>query len=382
MTQPQSPPSAAEYLQDPRFQQTFVLPPDADHHEPFTITYSDFGFRHPDGPQHDNVVLFCAPLFASRYLHITKDKLAKKHRVRFVNVDRPGFGGTTPVANAEDRVTAWLRIVPALLEHLGIRHVAIVSQSAGTIYALNTLLYLPHLLHPTRPYAALCVPWVHPLHSGSPMMGAVHMLPAAAVGTVDTLAGFFNSTLRPVTGFSGGILSALTGSLGLAKTPVLVDGADPDDAAFEDAVMPEVADFAFRQGCKGMGQEALMLLKRAGPKEVWGSWVDVDTYVPLLAAQVQNTATPGTATAESDSPSEEHSLKVDVFFSEADNMIGTTAGPKWFDDCWREQQRGKAIEYNSTVVPHTDHDRILDLRFGIVEKIFNTVNRRATGSGQ
>ncbi|OHW97943.1 interferon-induced GTP-binding protein [Colletotrichum incanum] len=377
MAPPQSTgPSAAEYLQDSRFEQTFTLPPDNSYSEPFKVTYSDFGFRAYAGPEHDNVVLFCAPLLASRFLHITKDKLAKKQKVRIINVDRPGFGGTTPVPAAEDRVMAWLRIVPALLEHLGIHHVAIVAQSAGTIYALNTLLYLPHLLHPTRPYAALCVPWMHPSHSEAALMSMVHKLPAAAIATVDVLATFFNSTLQPVTGFSSGVFSALIGSLGMAKERSVVDGADADDAPFEDAVKPEIAAHAFRQGCSGMGQEAVMLLKRSGPADVWGSWLDIDSYVPLLSTQIKAGATADTISPAAQQVSESRTLKVEVFYSEEDNMIGTKAGPEWFDNCWSAEHRADAIEYSSVVVPDTAHDTILDLRFGIAEEILKTVKQR------
>lgn len=371
----------ADFLNDSRFEQTFALPPDATHPEPCTVTYSDFGFHHPDGPEHDTVVLFCAPLFASRYVPVTKDKLANKHKIRILAVDRPGFGGSSPVAAPEDRVKVWLRIVPALLAHLGIRHVALVSQSAGTIYALNTLLHLPHLLHPIAPYAALCVPWVHPVHSGAALMSAAHVLPAAAIATVDVLATFFVSTLAPVTGFSGGLLSALTGSLGMGKAkPAVVDGVDAADVAFEEAALPDVSAHAFRQGCKGMGQEAVMLLKRAGPADVWGAWGDVDKYVPLLAAQMEADATSKQAHSSGipNSP-ESPALKIQVFYAEEDNMIGTKAGPKWFDSCWSPENRGSTIEYSSAVVPGTNHDTTLDLRFGVAHEIFRTIRQRSSG---
>lgn len=208
-------------------------------------------------------------------------------------------------------------------------------------------------------------------------MSTVHKLPASAISTIDVLATFFNSTLRPLTGFSGGILSALTGSFGLSKTPAVVEGADAEQVAFEDAVMPDVAAHAFRQGCKGMGQEAVMLLKRAGPEDVWGPWLDIGNYVPLLAAQLKSSTGPGGAIDVEHDHTGGRRLKIDVFYSEEDNMIGNTDGPKWFDACWSETQAGKAVEYTSAVVPGTDHDTILDLRFGIAEKIFETIEQRS-----
>lgn len=60
---------------------------------------------------------------------------------------RPGFGGTTAVP-LEKRVDTWFEIVPAVLKELGVKHVALMSHSAGTIYAFNTAVKLPHLLYP------------------------------------------------------------------------------------------------------------------------------------------------------------------------------------------------------------------------------------------
>lgn len=48
----------------------------------------------------------------------------------------------------EQRVETWLEIVPAVLEELKIKHVALMSHSAGTIYAFNTAVKLPHLMYP------------------------------------------------------------------------------------------------------------------------------------------------------------------------------------------------------------------------------------------
>jgi surfactin synthase thioesterase subunit len=84
-------------------------------------------------------------------------------------IHRPGFGGTTTVP-LEKRVNTWLEIVPAVLKHLKVEHVALLSHSAGTIYAFNTAVKLSHLLYPGRPFMAclgmyhLCLP-LYLLHS-------------------------------------------------------------------------------------------------------------------------------------------------------------------------------------------------------------------------
>lgn len=53
------------------------------------------------------------------------------------------------------RVSTWVRTVPLLLAHLDIKHVALVSHSAGAMYLLNTLHHHRDILHPDQPFVAL-----------------------------------------------------------------------------------------------------------------------------------------------------------------------------------------------------------------------------------
>jgi pimeloyl-ACP methyl ester carboxylesterase len=66
---------------------------------------------------------------------------------------RPGFGGSTPVPLSQ-RIAVWIEAVPLVLAKLGVKHVAVLSHSAGTIYSLNTLGQLREILDPGRPYVA------------------------------------------------------------------------------------------------------------------------------------------------------------------------------------------------------------------------------------
>ena len=72
----------------------------------------------------------------------------------YLDSTRPGVGGSTAVP-LDQRVQVWLQAVPVVLEKLKVKTVALVSHSAGAIYAVNVLLRLPHLVHPTRPFAAM-----------------------------------------------------------------------------------------------------------------------------------------------------------------------------------------------------------------------------------
>lgn len=64
------------------------------------------------------------------------------------------MGHSTDVPLAQ-RVNTWIEVVPRLLEHLQIDHVALAAHSAGTIYLLNTLIRCRGILDPNRPFIAL-----------------------------------------------------------------------------------------------------------------------------------------------------------------------------------------------------------------------------------
>ncbi|KAK2043548.1 hypothetical protein LZ31DRAFT_323203 [Colletotrichum somersetense] len=399
------PDDPAGFLDDPRFHQTFTLPaggPDRPH--PFQVTYCDYGYRDPENPEHEHVLLLCGPLMGSRFLHVAKDALAKRHRVRVIHPDRPGFGGTTPVP-AADRVRVWLEIVPALLRHLGVRSgVSVAAHSGGTVYALNTLLHLRGLLSPARPYVALVAPWVHPSRSGVALMRAAAALPDAVLSRFHALAGFFQRSVAPVTAFSGvgfravsDMLPSLpwtTAAAAAAASPA-PDAAAAGEveaeaegggaaaaararmAAFEEAVWDRIIDKVFAGSVQGLSEEAILLLKRAEHPGYWGTWGDHDQLVTLLA---EGEAT-ATAAAGGGGGGGGARLKVDVYFAEADDMIGTGEGPRWFEDCWRAERRGDRIDFSSCVVPGADHDTIVGLKFDVFERIFRQVGWTDEGGG-
>lgn len=93
-------------------------------------------------------MIFPVSLFTSIYT-FADDEERRYGVMIYADVDdyRPGFGGTTAVA-LDKRVQTWLEIVPVVLEVLRVKYVALMSHSAGTIYAFNTAVRLPHLLYP------------------------------------------------------------------------------------------------------------------------------------------------------------------------------------------------------------------------------------------
>lgn len=96
------------FLDDPRFSRTVDLPADPANGRPgqFRVTYADYGYRNEAHPEEERVLLFFGPLVGSRFVYVGKDELAKKHRVRIINTDRPGFGDTDNVA-PERRLAVW-----------------------------------------------------------------------------------------------------------------------------------------------------------------------------------------------------------------------------------------------------------------------------------
>jgi hypothetical protein len=60
------------------------------------------------------------------------------------------------------RVQTWLQVVSAVLGELRVKHVALMSHSAGTIYAFNTAARLPWLTYPEGGFMGclgeFCVP--------------------------------------------------------------------------------------------------------------------------------------------------------------------------------------------------------------------------------
>ena len=216
-------PSPDDFLNDPRFNRTLTLPADPSNSRPrpFTIKYADYGYHNPANPAQERVLLFFSPLMGSRLLHICKDALAHQHRIRIINPDRPGIGGTDS-APAPDRLALWRAALPALLTHLHITRLhAVAAHSGGTVYALDFVLHHPEFLFPWAAAAAaaagepttvlaLAAPWILPAHSRSrPLALAQSLLPAAAVRQADKLAALANNYLTPAVGVSAGLTACL-----------------------------------------------------------------------------------------------------------------------------------------------------------------------------
>ncbi|KAK4141198.1 uncharacterized protein C8A04DRAFT_14310 [Dichotomopilus funicola] len=375
-------------INDPRFHRTFTytLPPSSDHSNTlpslYKLTYADFGYRNETHPDQERVVLFSPPLMGSRLLFATKDALAKRHRIRVISVDRPGFGGSEQVP-AAGRLALWRETIPALLTHLSIPHLhAILSHSAGTLYALDLLHHLFPANPPTNPHQgintilspdpsnptllALGAPWILPAHTGAMAPALLKMLPAGLVSRADAVGRMANSAAAGV-GVSAGVVGRLGG---------LVAGngdgereTQKEDAKEEDRVWPSVMKQIYTEGVPGLSEDALLVLhKGAGMDSAagWGGWGDYDTLVPALVEGLRRAG---------------RRLRVEVRYAETDVLTGNGGvegkGAKWFDGCWRDSVGrdgdDQVVVFGSRTVEGADHDGVWGLRWGAVQEVFGIV---------
>ncbi|ETI29176.1 hypothetical protein G647_01629 [Cladophialophora carrionii CBS 160.54] len=350
------------YINDPRLNRTFQLPADPSRGRttPFQVSYADFGYHREDG--HDDhgeeqVLLFFGPLMSSRLHNAAKDGLAKRYKVRIVNAERPGIGKTDSVP-AERLLEVWREAIAALLNHLGIKHVSIGCHSGGTVFGLDFAVHYPQFLHPARPYIAIAGPWVHSSHSGVLIWSLASSLPRSVVAQTDKMATLVNSTLGPALGVS----AAVSGSVPQLWPKAKPTGCEGPDIDLEEGIRDRVGKRVFAGSVRGLGQETQVLLRNGVEKDGWSDWGDYDVLAPRLAEAVRGV---GGAT-----------LKVDVFFAEKDNMIGNAGdkGNRWFEACWRDVD---GVEFTSETVKGADHDRVWDLRFGVMERVFKTMTHEA-----
>ncbi|KZZ90850.1 interferon-induced GTP-binding protein mx2 [Moelleriella libera RCEF 2490] len=344
--------SPATFLDDPRFSRSVELPADPSKNRPdvFHITYADYGHRDEQHPETETVLLFFGPLGGSRWIHVAKDAVAKRRRIRIIHPDRPGFGGTDAV-DMKHRIQTWSGAVVSLLEHLAIKHVSVACHSGGTVYALDALLRYPQILNTENPYFAIGAPWIAPAQTDSMLMSLVQALPSGMINQTDKLANLVHGYVGPVISSSlGFVAKAFTKDSGAEQEAMRREGAK-----FEEELRTAIGERIFQHGIKGMSSDMLLLLRKDLGPAGWSDWDNYDRLVPRLAESL--------AAAH-------RKLRVHVFYAESDFMSSAN-GTRYFDDCWNETNRGAAIEYEATTVPGSDHDSIWNLTVGAMQDMFS-----------
>ncbi|KAG5975400.1 hypothetical protein E4U55_007701 [Claviceps digitariae] len=332
------------FVRDPRFTQKFDFSPNGPGQQPFCpkpfrVTYADYGYRNHAQPELEHVFLFFAPLLGSRMLYIALDDLAKRHRIRIINPDRPGFGETTD-ADPEHRMSFWRG-----------------TQSGGTVYALDLLLHHPEILHPDRPYIGIGAPWIRPDRSGCRIMAMTQSLPQTLIEQTDKLASLVSTVSVPIVSSSLGLVDVFCS---FADAPPV----DPE-VAFEEALRPRNMKFVYSGAIHGLSQDAVLLMRRSDRSDSlsgWSDWGDYDKLIPRLAEKLR---------------SKNQRLNVELFLGQTDFMIGDPGakGPEWFETCWKEasQQENSPIQFSSKVVAGADHDTVWDLKWGTAHQVFREI---------
>ncbi|KAL7972197.1 Alpha/Beta hydrolase protein [Trichoderma sp. SZMC 28014] len=361
------------YLSDPRFSQELTLPATADS-PALTVSYADVGFTpEPADSRSTPTMLFIPGMFGSRYISSIFDPIARKLGVRVLVADRPGMGHSTEVPFAT-RISTWIRTVPLLLAHLDIKHVALVSHSAGTIYLLNTLHHHRDILHPDQPFVALLAPWVDPAHSKVTSMQLMQYIPAQVFSVWHHIA--------PLLATSGVVVNKASSifpstSSNAKDTPQeknrqkLVDKYDVSrDFQIERESL--AGKLIMKENTVGANSEAL-LCARKGEGWSWGECDDYATFVETLATAERQKR-------QMDSGTESHGkLKVRAYFAENDIMVGV-GGQKYMEDCWGrgEGSVGDVLDFDSATIADTDHDSLV-MSVEVLEKVLTDAGGSLAG---
>ena len=376
---------AIERICDIKLHRTFVLPADASVGRPTSlrISYSDVGSSAPNAP----VLLWASGMFGGRFTGVELSDLAMAHGVRLVAIDRPGIGGSEAVP-IQQRISWWLAVVPALLSHLGIKHVSLGCHSAGTIYALSTILHLRQILHPDRPYVCMFGPWVAPQYSGKWDMKIVSIIPKVFLGQWHWMAKTvfdIDKSISPGFSLARTILRKVSGvinsSSGTVK-PILRTSAD-DELTEEiepcktgdSVILPKHGPLIprellvattrlatasiFAENLEGASDEALVCMGKA---EI-PSWTSIGDALEQVANNELDRR-------KSDDPLPK--LRIDVFYGMKDQMIGK-GGEVYLESCLDKAYGRGAIECTSMVIGNTDHNSVLFPETGAFDLVFEAM---------
>lgn len=379
---------AIERICDIRLHRSFVLHAGVSGGTPkrLRVSYSDVGSSDPDAP----VLLWASGMFGGRFTGVELLDLAEAHGIRLLAVDRPGIGGSEAVP-IDQRISTWLEVVPALLSHLGIKHVSLGCHSAGTIYVLSTIMHLRHILHPECPYVCMFGPWVAPQYSGKWDMKIVSIMPKAMLRQWHWMAKtVFNIDKSITPGFSlartvlrkaSGAINSSSGTIKpvfpIAGDGEFVDEIEPSTTG-ESITLPKHGPLIprellvattrlatasiFAENVEGASDEALICMGKAEIPS-WTSIGDALERVAAneLASRKQEVALP--------------KMRIDVFYAMKDQMIGK-GGEEYLESCLDKAYERGAFECTSMVIGNTDHNSVLFPETGAFDLVFEAMKKR------
>ncbi|PVH84234.1 hypothetical protein DL98DRAFT_512624 [Cadophora sp. DSE1049] len=347
-----------------KFHRLFTVPATSTH-EALKVSY---GFAGPDIEEDAPTVLYCGGMFGTRYLGVTQDWIATQKGVRILMIDRPGFGGSTPVPISQ-RLSIFLETVIALLAHLKIQHIALASQSAGTIYALNLIAHHPDLLYPSNPILTLFSPWVHQSISGDTTLKLAAALPDPLINNWNSIIGGIVTMGIPSVQASSTVFGNITNlfknnqkeARSRESEEKLTRGNYGVSSAVQTEVAKNVGKFLFAENTSGGNDEARFCLKSV-PGTSWDRCEVYPTFVLKLKIEWEERA-----------KKDGQKLKLDVVFGEgSDSMIGTT-GMKYFKECTKQENCGEGIEVRVSEIAGAGHDTVIDPVFSPMRELLDKV---------
>jgi hypothetical protein len=380
---------AIERICDIRLHRSFLVPADPSKGRPklLRVSYSDVGASEPDAP----VLLWASGMFGGRFTGVELMDLAKYHGIRLISIDRPGIGGSDAVP-INQRIATWLNIVPALLEHLNIKHVSLGCHSAGTIFVMSTITHLRHILHPERPYVCMFGPWVAPKYSGKLDMKIVSILPKVMLGQWHWMAKtVYNIDSQLTPGFSVArtllrkVSGAINSSSGTIK-PIFPTG-DIDETMDEiessttgdRIILPKHGPLIprellvattrlatasiFAEAVEGASDEALLCMGKANIQSWIGIGHAIEQVVGNELAQKRLDEQPSAK------------LRIDVFYGMKDQMIGR-GGEEYLESCLDKAHEQGAIDCTSMVIGNTDHNSVLYPETGAFDLVFEAMKKK------
>lgn len=371
---------AIERICDIRLHRSFVLPADASkgRPKPLRVSYSDVGSSEPSAP----VLLWASGMFGGRFTGVELMDLALAHGIRLLAIDRPGIGGSEAVP-IQQRISTWLAVVPALLNHLGIKHVSLGCHSAGTIYVLSTVIHLRGLLDPDRPYVCMFGPWISPQYSGKWDMRIVSMMPKAVLGRWHWMAKTvfdIDNSITPGFSLARTVLRKASGAINSSSGTVKPVQPTGDESMNErepsttghSVILPKHGPLIprellvattrlatasiFAENVEGASDEALICMGKADIP----SWTSIGDALEQIVVNELARGKDAGAQAK---------LRIDVFYGMKDQMIGK-GGEEYLESCLDKAYELGAIECTSMVIGNTDHNSVLFPETGAFDLVF------------
>ncbi|KAL2070844.1 hypothetical protein VTL71DRAFT_13870 [Oculimacula yallundae] len=349
-----------------KFHRIFTLPATSTH-GPLKVTY---GVAGPDIGEDAPTILYVGGMFGSRYLAVIQNHFASQKGVRILMIDRPGFGGSTPV-KIPQRIPIFLEAAVALLAHLNIERIALASQSSGTIFALNLVSHHPDLLYPSNPILTLFSPWVHQSISGAMPLKLAAALPDQLVSGWNSIIGGIVKTGIPTFQASSTVFSNVTNLFkNSRREEISLEGREKacqESFGTSLAVYKELTNncgaLIFNEDTTGGNDEARLCMKSVAGTS-WDRCEVYPTFVLDLKVEWEKRAKEnGTK------------LKLDIIWGEGNDALIGAAGMKYFKECFKQENCGEGVEVEVSEIPGASHDTVIDPCFMPMRELLDRVSK-------